>query len=200
VRRVVLVIVASVVVIAGTRHGAVEAEENGATPAPASTAEEPVATYQLLYQLQRYPEAIEAAEQALAAAEVAFGTESEQAAQVLNDLGFLHHRQGQEVQAETSHQRALAIREHLFNSDGPAVVQSLNNLAKVYRAQGRHEKATELFKRSLEITERHVSPTDPFLVTVLEPYAASLRASGKIKDAQALEERARAIRAALPSQ
>ena len=158
-----------------------------------------VTQYQLFYSMGRYPEAAERAERALRRAEAIFGEESEQTAQVLNDLGHLALLQNDSSGAVTRHRRALAIRERLFVSDGPAVVQSMRNLAKAYRAQGRFEEAADLLRRAMPIIERHVSGTDPFLVDVLKELAAALRRAGHPQEAGAVESRIESIRAEVSS-
>ena len=171
------------------------AEEAGAPAVGEARVNELTVEYTMRYQFGGPAQAIPVAEQALAAAEAAFGPDHERVAQVLNDLGHLYQQpQGDLERAEHLHERALEIRERLFGGDGAEVVQSLNNLAKVHVAQGRYAQAQARSEQALAVAERHVSPTDPFLIGVLEPYAAALRGGGKLEAAEAVEARIEAIR------
>lgn len=172
------------------------AEEAAAPAAGEARVDELTAEYTMRYQFEGPAKAIPVAEQALAAAEAAFGPGHERVAQVLNDLGHLWQQPpGDLERAARLHARALEIRERVFGGDGVEVVQSLNNLAKVYVAQARYAKAQAVSERAIAIAERHVSPTDPFLIGVLGPYADALRGGGEPEAAEAVEARIKAIRA-----
>ena len=168
-------------------------------PAQATDVVELTAQYTLLFRVRQYAKAIAVAERTVAAAEAAFGPDSQEVAQVLNDAGYLYQSVHEPAKAEPLHRRALAIRDRVFHADGAAVTQSLNNLAQVYLAEGRPAEAVPLLKRSVLILERNVSPTSPSLITALEQYAIALRRSGKGSDAEVVEARITVIRSAPPS-
>ncbi len=170
------------------------AEDTGAAPPPEAVLNELGVQYTLLVQGKQNAKAIEVAEQALLAAETAFGTEHERTAQVLNDLGYLYHGEGDFARAEGLHRRALAVRERAFNSDGPAVMQSLKNLAKAVCAQGRDAEGLPLFAQALVIAEKHLGQANPFLISILEPYAEALRRCEKPVEAETIEARIAELR------
>ena len=200
--RSALAVVLGLLAAAGGILAAPAAAEEQVAPSPTAPApdetrlNELTAQYTLLYQVGAHEKAIPVTEQALAAAETAFGPDHERVAQVLNDLGRLHELLGELEPAAHAHERALKIRDRVFNANGPEVAQSLNNLARVYIAQGRRAEAKPLYARSLVIMDRHVPPESPMLLFLLEPYAALLRDVGELDAAAQLEARIQMIHAA----
>ena len=189
-------VVLSLITAAGVRAGPATAEEQAA-PAPNDIKlNELTVQYNLLYQAGEYAQAVPVTEQAVAAAETAFGPDDAQVAQALNDLGRLHELLGELEPSARAHERALKIRDQVFSANGPEVAQSLNNLARVYASQGKRAEAKPLYARSLAITDRHVPPESPMLLIVLKPYAVLLRETGESDAAAQLEARIQAIDAA----
>jgi CHAT domain-containing protein/Tfp pilus assembly protein PilF len=104
-----------------------------------------------LYNAGRYADAIPIAQQVVAIAEKALGSDHPEVAATLNNLAVLYRNEGRYSDAEPLYERALAIREKAFGRDHPDVAASLNNLAELYNAQGRYADAQPLYQRLLAI-------------------------------------------------
>lgn len=85
------------------------------------------------------------------------GSESEQVAKTLNNLGVLQQSAGDLLAAEKTLRRAMAILEKIGKASGCALGYVLNTLASVLIDLGRPEEAVELSRRALRLgqLDRH---------------------------------------------
>jgi CHAT domain-containing protein len=96
----------------------------------------------------------------------------------INNLAFLHHRQGEYGKAEPLFARALKMNEALFPRSRypqghPDLALSINNLALLHKAQGEYGKAEPLYARALKMYQesaaalasvtRHLPKADSYL-------------------------------------
>jgi len=86
-------------------------------------------------------------------------------AQVLNGIGIIHYRLGNNGKAEKFFEQVMQI------TSAPGVrfdsARTLNNLGDVYLAQRKLKKAEDTFKRVLEMKEAEVGQSHPDLVLTL---------------------------------
>jgi tetratricopeptide (TPR) repeat protein len=112
-----------------------------------------------LYKAERYQEALPLALQALQIRERAFGSESPDNAESLNNLALIYRIMGDYEKALSLHQRALKIREKTLGSEHPDTSGSLLNLAMVYyHNMGAHDRVLPLLQRALKIWEKTLGP------------------------------------------
>jgi tetratricopeptide (TPR) repeat protein len=128
------------------------------------------------------------------ATESAKSRTDEDAATLLNNLGYLLQEQGDYETARPLYERALAIREQELDPAHPATAQSLNNLAALLYAQGDYGAARPLYERAMAIYVQALGPTHPTTAYSLNNLAELLRAQGDYEAARPLYERALAIR------
>lgn len=122
--------------------------------------------------------------------EKSLGSEHEDVAAALNNLGLIHFQRDDLDGAEPLYQRALTIDEKALGENHATVATDLNNLALLYKKKGDLARAEPLMKRSIFIKERMLDPDDPSLMTGLRNYAALLRALDRGAEARILEVRA----------
>jgi CHAT domain-containing protein/Tfp pilus assembly protein PilF len=104
---------------------------------------------QMLYQQGKFNEAIRLQEQILAWTEKTYGPNHSETVISLNNLAFLHGRQGVYAKAEFLYLRALAIREKALGPDHNDTSHSLYNLAYLYVNEGAYDKVERLFFHGL---------------------------------------------------
>ncbi len=141
-----------------------------------------------------YQAAQQKAEQALALREKAFGAESLEVAQVLNDLGLLYVEAGDYQKAEAVLQRDLSIKEKKFGTEDARVAMSLNTLGLLYVEKGDYAKAESLLKKSLAMMEKKLGLENLDLAPVLNNLARTYEQTGDYVKAEPLFERALSIR------
>lgn len=157
-----------------------------ADPAPAAAWERFTTQYTALYQQRQFAPAAEAAQQALRAAEQAFGATDARVAQVLNDLGRLQAGQGQHEQALAADQRALQIRRQQPAPDAAAVVQSLRNLANDYQQLQRAAEADAALVEALALLTQELPPGHPHRLDAMADLALLRMQQGRAADAAPL--------------
>jgi tetratricopeptide (TPR) repeat protein len=130
--------------------------------------------------------------QALACAALieAYGFEFEEAAGLLNAVGYYLDARARFSEAEPLFQRALAIREKILGPEHRDVAGSLNNLAGLYYEQGEYARAEPLYQRALEIREKILGSEHPKVAACLNNLAELYRAQGKYARAEPLYQRA----------
>jgi len=146
-----------------------------------------------LYAQGHYAEAIPIAEEAVRAAEAAFGPEHPHLATVLNNLAELYRAQGKYAEAEPLYQRALRIYEKALGPEHADVAAPLNNLALLYGTQGRYAEAEPLHQRALRIREKAFGPEDPDVAQSLYNLATLYGDQGRYAEAEPLLQRALGI-------
>jgi len=147
----------------------------------------------VLYQAERYEEAMPLAEQALAIGEEALGENHSLVFTSLNNLATLYQAQDSYTQAETLFQRALVIGEQTLGENHPNVVTTFNNLAAVYQAQGNYAQAETLFQRALAIGEQTLGENHPVVAQGLNNLAVLYYVQNNYTQAEPLYQRAIAI-------
>lgn len=147
-----------------------------------------------LRQQRRYREGTDAARQALAVAEKAFGKGHPRVGVSLNNLASFRKAQGEYTEAESLYKRSLAIVENTLGRDHPNVAVALNNLAGIYLIRGQNAEAESLYMRSLGIIERALGKDHPNVVTVLFNLSKCAEEMGKLEAAKKYMEQVRQIR------
>jgi CHAT domain-containing protein/Tfp pilus assembly protein PilF len=141
-----------------------------------------------------YQAAKQVAEQALGLREKAFGTDSLEVAQVLNDLGLLYVEAGDYAKAEAVLQRDLSIKEKKFGAEDAKVAMSLNTLGLLYSEKGDYAKAEAMLKKSLAMMEKKAGKEALDLAPVLNNLARTYQQTGDYVKAEPLFERALSLR------
>jgi CHAT domain-containing protein/Tfp pilus assembly protein PilF len=145
----------------------------------------------------RYAEAEAAARELLKEVEASDGSDSLQAARVLDVLVEALTRSGglaNHPDARTLGERAVEIKERHLGADHPEVADSLLNIGIVLTELGELPQAMPYLERALAIREKVLSPTNPEVAIVLDNLAVVLIAMGDLEQAQAYLERAVLIR------
>jgi tetratricopeptide (TPR) repeat protein len=119
---------------------------------------------------------------------------TQEAAHLLNQVGYYLNARARYVEAEPLYQHALAIRERVLGPEHPDTARILNNLASLYQRQGRYLEAEPLYQRALAIRERVLGPEHPDTATSLNDVAVLYHRQGKFAEAELLYKRALAIR------
>jgi class 3 adenylate cyclase/uncharacterized protein HemY len=99
------------------------------------------------YQLDRYTEAIEWFQEALAVQRENGDLES--VANTLNNIGLNYKMRGNYDKAIEFYEQTIRIDEEL--GKGNEIAKTLNNIGMVYRNWGKYDKAIEYFERSLRL-------------------------------------------------
>ena len=132
-----------------------------------------------LLQQQKYDAALQAAEQALAAAERDRGADDLETASALHQLAEVYAAMGQYAKALPPAQRALAIRERRAGEESRAAAESLNDLGVLYLRMGDDASALALIQRAKNIRERMQRST-PADNTAAQEYAETLGNLGAV--------------------
>ncbi|MDJ0705670.1 MAG: tetratricopeptide repeat protein [Leptolyngbyaceae cyanobacterium MO_188.B28] len=146
-----------------------------------------------LYQLGRYGEAIERAEEALMLQRQLHGDVHPDVAESMNNLAVLYQDQGRYDEAEPLYEDALALRRQLHGDAHPAVANSMNNLAMLYRAQGRYDEAEPLYEEALALRRQLHGDAHLDVATSMNNLAGLYQAQGRYDEAEPLYEDALAI-------
>jgi tetratricopeptide (TPR) repeat protein len=119
--------------------------------------------------------------------------EFDEAARLLNQIGYYLKQRAEYAQAEPLYQRALAIWERTLGPEHQETATSLNNLAALYHEQGRYKEAAPLLRRALAIHEKALDPEHVRIAASLNNLADHYRTQGKYDEAEPLFRRALAI-------
>ncbi|WP_440955876.1 FxSxx-COOH system tetratricopeptide repeat protein [Methanosarcina sp. Mfa9] len=120
--------------------------------------------------------------------------ETEEAAELLNEISKYLYERARFEECELFLNRALNIRKIIFDPDHPDLAESLNDLAVLYKSQGRYSDAEPLYNRALVIREKILGSEHPDVATSLNNLALLYNSQGKYSDAEPLYNRALAIR------
>jgi eukaryotic-like serine/threonine-protein kinase len=107
----------------------------------------------VLYDLERYGEAIEHYHQSLDIRRRRLGERSSVYAQTLSNLGGAQTRLGDLEGAEATQRRAVELQGELFGDSHPTTATGFGGLAEVLRRQGHLEEAEDYARRALAIRE-----------------------------------------------
>lgn len=119
----------------------------------------------------------------------------DEAARLLNQVGYYLSERAQYGEAEPLLQRAIAIGEKTLGAEHPALATRLNNLAVLYANQGKYGEAEPLYQRAFAIYEKTFGMEHPDTLTVLSNYASLLQKMNREDEAAELEARAEEARA-----
>jgi serine/threonine protein kinase/Tfp pilus assembly protein PilF len=107
----------------------------------------------VLFDLERYAEAIERYHESLDIRRRLLGERAPVYAQTLSNLGNAQTRQGDLEGAEATHRRAVELQEELFGDAHPTTATGYGGLAEVFRRQGHLDEAEDYTRRALAIRE-----------------------------------------------
>jgi tetratricopeptide (TPR) repeat protein len=144
------------------------------------------------YQQDRPDEGRRWAELAQATLQGTGGDEAIQAS-LLNVLGMLAHKRGQEEEAAAHLQQALSIRKRILGPEHPEVAAVINNIALVRQRQERHDEAQALYLEALRLTEQGLGPNHPALASCHYNLGLTMATAGKMAEALASFQRALAV-------
>ncbi|UYV77507.1 KLC4 [Cordylochernes scorpioides] len=147
----------------------------------------------------KYKEAANLLNDALAIREKTLGENHPAVAATLNNLAVLYGKRGKYKEAEPLCKRALEIREkqqqsntrrecvyQVLSKNHPDVAKQLNNLALLCQNQGKYEEVECYYQRALEIYERTLGPDDPNVAKTKNNLASAYLKQGKYKEAEIL--------------
>ncbi len=124
---------------------------------------------------------------ALDAAELEFGRNSEQYGTALNDHAVTLKSTGRFKEAEPLFRQALEITQQALGEEHPDFGTRLNNLAGLLENTGRFEEAEPLYRQALEITQRTLGEAHPSFGTRLNNLAGLLEApAGLIRQSRCI--------------
>ena len=158
--------------------------------AKAPTWEQLVLRTEKFYRQEKYAQAMEVAQQALALAEQLYGPRHPAVAQSLHNIAGLHMNAGRYAEAEPLYRRSLAIREAVLGPNHPVVAESLDLLASLCDIEGRAQEAEALYARAIAIRKHAPEPDHPDTATDARVQSILLRKVGQVKEAEAVEARA----------
>lgn len=120
--------------------------------------------------LERYPEAVTAAQRSLDINERLLGPDHRSISISLHAFAFILVRSGRRAEAIPSMQRALSIEERAFGPDHPGLVKTLINLSNVHRVRDPSDSIA-LLERARAIQERSVGAEHPDMIFILQNLA-----------------------------
>jgi tetratricopeptide (TPR) repeat protein len=112
---------------------------------------------------------------------------------LLNDLGLVHHLEGDEDRAVQAMRRALAVKEKALGPDHPDVSRSEVNLGMFLQALGKHQEALAHLNRARAAEEKTLGRSHPEVAVALVNTGEILSALGRNLEARHAYERAGAI-------
>jgi len=136
--------------------------------------------------LGQFDAAQSAYEKALAIGERAYGKNSRQAANVLNNLAELERKRGRLSQAEQAARAALELTERLTGPDSAETANRLHTLALIRADQKRYSEALDLDKRALAIQRQTLGEDHPRTRATLANLGAAELALGRLDEAETL--------------
>ena len=134
----------------------------------------------------KYKEAANLLNDALAIREKTLGENHPAVAATLNNLAVLYGKRGKYKDAEPLCKRALEIREKVLGSEHPDVAKQLNNLALLCQNQGKYEEVEKYYQRALAIYESKLGQDDPNVAKTKNNLASAYLKQGKYKEAEIL--------------
>ncbi|PWA25546.1 hypothetical protein CCH79_00019885 [Gambusia affinis] len=141
----------------------------------------------LVYRDQnKYKEAANLLNDALAIREKTLGMDHPAVAATLNNLAVLYGKRGKYKEAEPLCKRALEIREKVLGTDHPDVAKQLNNLALLCQNQGKYQEVEQYYERALHIYQSKLGPDDANVAKTKNNLASCYLKQGKYRQAEAL--------------
>ncbi len=144
----------------------------------------------VLVELGRYPEAEEAARQALELGRAQLPAEDPERVGLWNTLGVARKYRGDYDGAAQAYARALEL---LQEREGPEAAALYHNLAGLAHARGRFAEGEEPARQALALRTAQLGEDNPGLALDLHGLASILGSIGREEEATALYERAIAL-------
>lgn len=135
------------------------------------------------------PEALAAAEKALAIRETLYGADHPLVAESLATLAPIVRARDDYVTMRRLHERALAIRERHLGPEHPDTALSLNGVGVALRIEGDYAGARRLYERGLAILEKSRGPEHPQTLMLLANLAEVRLHMGEYEETRPLVER-----------
>lgn len=143
--------------------------------------------------LAEWTRAERAMRRALEISEHRYGSESQDTAACLSNLGLLLHKINRLDEAEPLTRLALAINERILGQNHPIVTVSLHNLAGLLAETNRVREAEPLARRALANDEGNFGPEHPRTALGLGNLAGILEETNRLPEAEQLMRRALTI-------
>ncbi|KAJ0022298.1 hypothetical protein NQD34_009788 [Periophthalmus magnuspinnatus] len=141
----------------------------------------------LVYRDQnKYKEAANLLNDALAIREKTLGPDHPAVAATLNNLAVLYGKRGKYREAEPLCKRALEIREKVLGANHPDVAKQLNNLALLCQNQGKYTEVEQYYQHALYIYQSQRGPDDSNVAKTKNNLASCYLKQGKYRQAEAL--------------
>lgn len=125
----------------------------------------------------------------------AWGRESVEYSDLLNEVGRYYHRRRKHVDAERFYLDSFGIRVRLLGKEHEAVAESITNLAITYENRAEFEKAEIYYKTALEIREKALGRDHLVTTETREHFARLLHGLQRHSEALPLDQQAREARA-----
>jgi tetratricopeptide (TPR) repeat protein len=138
----------------------------------------------------RYAEAEEMYQRALAGSEMALGPEHASTLGTVNNLGNLYRDQGRLVEAEAMFERALAGKEKALGLEHSFTLDTVNSLGILYAEQGRLAEAEAMYERALAGAEKTLGPKHTSTLSTVNSLGILYADQGRLVEAEAMFERA----------
>jgi len=142
----------------------------------------------------RHAEAAVHARRALELGEAEFGTDHQNVAELLKNLGKLYKIVGRFEEAAVLYQRSLAIEKKEQSPNQIEVARTLNKLAEVYDELGRYVEAEALYLQSLAIFEKVHGLVHREVALVLNNLGVSYLNQRRFDEAESILKRSLVIR------
>lgn len=130
----------------------------------------------------------------------AWGRESREYADLLNEIGRYYHTRRKYDLAEGFYLESFSIRVRLLGKEHVEVAESINNLAVLFENQARYSKSETYYRTALAIRTKLLGEDALPTVETKEHFARLLIRTQQGEEAQALLEQARAVRRPLLDQ
>lgn len=181
---------------ASSSFTSVEGKSQAASKVPQSTAAEASENIRKLTKEGRYRDAEAAARVLLKQVEEESGSDSLEAAAVLDLLVAALWQGGKSTEPESRElaERAVAIKEKRLPKTDAALALSLFQLAALRSNAGAHAEAKLLFERTLAIREKALGPDHPDVAFTLNVFGSSRWRAGDYVEGKRLLERGLEIR------
>ena len=139
--------------------------------------------------LGRYPEALEAARQAVAVSERFWGDEHLNTSRYLSTLGRAQQFLGEHEKALDTITRVVRIHRRHLGPDHPELAYFTHTQGELLKSLGRYGEAFEILNRTLSVLEAAHGPAHSRLTPVLTSLGNTLSRMGSLEEAERLLRR-----------
>ena len=124
----------------------------------------------------------------------AWGSSSEEYADLLNEIGRYYHLRVRYEFAERFYRQCCSIRVQLLGREHADVAACLNNLAVLYENQSFYQKAETYYRSALVIREKQLGPDHTDTIITLEHFSRLLHKVSRADESTDYQERAQQFR------